>query len=347
MCYPKPGPRCSASAAARLARAKHAAYSYFMSSKDSGSKDWDELDALSKARDEAQQEYNITPAGIKALERQLAASPGSAHVQQKLEDAKAERASRLRAIKAVDEGDGSAEEGHQGQPAAPGSIRYANSKLSGENAVLRPSAPNSADVEALLDESEAWVNKLSSDEIEALHWYSMGGYADINGTLSRDDWGGEKADERVIALLDSALAKTDADKQVVVYRRHFFYNDAEDSPENENEESLWANLTFEEQAAQFPVGSVYKPGFFMSTSLNPSNIGMPMRKEEKSFMVRLEILTRRGAAMPAVSNGATSEQEILLPRDAAYRVVNNDQRISIGRKGEVNQVRVIQLEELA
>ena len=214
--------------------------------------------------------------------------------------------------------------------------------------MLNERAADDLDVVALLDESEAWVTKLTSDEIEALHWYSMGGYEEINGGFSNpnrkgspDGAGGFKiaAPAKTIELLDSALNNVDSSKQAVVYRRHFFYD--KQDPEN-----TFASRSFEEQAAHFPVGSVYKPSFFMSTSLNPSNIGMPMRKEGKSFMVRLEILTRRGAAMPAVSNGATSEQEILLPRDGAYRVVNNDHRISVNSHGEVEQVRVIQLQEL-
>lgn len=112
MCYPKTGPRCSASAAARLARTKYAAYAYFMNSKDEEEKDWAELDALSTARDEAQREYEITPAGIKALERQASERPSSAYSQQKLEDAKAERAARLLTIKATDQGDDPVQENH-------------------------------------------------------------------------------------------------------------------------------------------------------------------------------------------------------------------------------------------
>lgn len=340
MCYPKPGPRCSASAAARLARAKHAAFAYFTETRGTTNMVWEEYEKLAAATDEAQREYDITPAGIKVFERRVASNPTNEVYAHELARVKAERAARIQAAKAREEGDYHAAAEHQ----LPAPIAYSRTALSAEGERLHAIKQSSQDVQALLSESEAWVTKLTAGEIDALHWYSQGGYEDINGGLSNPAYEGRKrsdgtrpkgAPAETVALLDSALAKADASNEAVVYRRHFFYTDKPGG--------LFDNLTFEQQAAQFPVGSVYEPGFYMSTSLNPANIGMG---GEGGFMVRLEIKTRRGAALVGVAQQGTGEQEILLPRTGAYRVVSNDRRVTVSDKGESREVRVIQLEEL-
>lgn len=333
MCYPKPGPRCSAHAAERLLRAKHARLAYF--SEHRGSLDWNEYEKLSEACDAAEAEYNITPAGIKSLERLVRDSGGYASYQMKLDAAVTERKSRLKALKASER----VEAKHEVKALEP--VKYKHSSFSSDGERLEAFKQSDEDVLTLIRESEAWVHHLDADEIDVLNWYSMGGYEEINGGLSNPNWVGRDmpngevkkgADAEIIALLDSAIAKADSSKSAIVYRRHFFYNEAGD----------FADHGLEWQQKQFQPGSVFKPGFYMSTSLNPENL-----PSSNGFVAGFEIRTSRGAALPAVASQGTNEMEILLPRDGEYRVVSNDKKVTVTNShGEEHELVIIQLEEI-
>jgi hypothetical protein len=332
MCYPKPGPRCSADAAKRLAKAKHEFRVYYANHKNDDEMDYNEFDRLKQLRDDAKQEFNITPAGIRALERQVAEGGGS-WAEIKLEKARSDRQHALNQLSKKQQ----MEEVHD--KASIGSYVYQQCEFTQDGQPLNRIDENGEDMAVMLQESLDWAEHLSDEEIEAMNHYSQGGYADVNGVLTSKTYkprGTVESVHETVKHLDSALAKASSNKEVVVYRRHFFYD----------EDGSFAHLSSEELQEKFPVGSVYEPGFFMSTSLDQKNIPGPDRTNSRNLIARFEIKTHRGASISATAHQGTNEKEFLLPRDGKYRVVNNNvQALVNGYSGE-GPVQIIQLEEL-
>lgn len=332
MCYPKPGPRCSADAAKRLAKAKHEFRVYYATHKNDDDMNYDEYDRLKQLRDDAEQEFNMTPAGIRALERQVAEGGGS-WAEINLEKARSDRQYALDQLSKKQQ----IEETHE--KAVIGSYVYQQCEFTKEGEHLNNIDENGQDMAVMLQESLDWAEHLSDEEIEAMNHYSQGGYADINGVLSSKTFTPKASVESVhetVKHLDSALAKASRNKEVVVYRRHFFYDEA----------GSFAHISTEELQQKFPVGSVYEPGFFMSTSLDQKNIPGPDRGPSDNLIARFEIKTRRGASISATTNQGTNEKEFLLPRDGKYRVVNNNLQAIVNGYGGEGPVQIIQLEEL-
>lgn len=332
MCYPKPGPRCSADAAKRLAKAKHEFRVYYENHRNDDEMDYNEFDRLKHLRDDADQEFNMTPAGIRALEREVIEGGGS-WAEMNLEKARSDRQHALDQLSKKQQ----VEEVHE--RTTIGSYTYQQCEFTQEGHQLNRIDENGEDMAVMLQESLDWAEHLSDEEIEAMNHYSQGGYADVNGVLSSSSFTPRASMESVqetVKHLDSALAKASNNKEVVVYRRHFFYD----------EDGSFAHISPEELQKKFPVGSVYEPGFFMSTSLDQKNIPGPDRTNSRNLIARFEIKTRRGASISATANQGTNEKEFLLPRDGRYRVVNNNlQAVVHGYSGE-GPVQIIQLEEL-
>lgn len=338
MCYPKPGPRCSASAALKVANARKACFIYLRNKSKAENKDeYNNFEPLMKNVKQAQAEYEITPAGIKELERSVALYPDSKSSINKLEEVKALRAARIAAAKAKNKDKEVFD--------APHKIKFDNSinnysikNLSQNGDTLEAIDVDSADVDLMVKEGEAFSYKLNADEIEALQWYTRGGYADVNGSLSNPDskeYSYDKAKAKeAVGFLDSAFSKVDAEREVIVYRRHFLYK----------EDGKFDTKTLEEKQETFSVGSTYEPNFFMSTSLNPDNAP----PSDDGFVVFMEIKAKRAACLATIANSGTQEQEFLLPRDAKYKVVGNSSKVTI--KGSDTQegrtLTVIQLEEI-
>lgn len=75
MCYPKPGPRCSAHAKSKLDKTRHA-YDRAVALHD-----FESFDTARTAYREAEAEYNTTPAGLEELRVKLAVAEGDAQIK--------------------------------------------------------------------------------------------------------------------------------------------------------------------------------------------------------------------------------------------------------------------------
>lgn len=327
MCYPKPGPRCSSHAAATYAKAHQKVLAAF----DANHKDPD-LDKLVAIRKKAEQEYKITPAYFEKLERAIAEEPQRAHWHEdELASAKKERQRRLDAVK------GKKPVNHRkAKPEKYVSTKFFNS---GDHATKL--SYNHPDLTSSIEESTNWSSNLTDEEISTLAWYSEAGFTVVNGHLSatvnpyKDKNISDDHIENSIKIMDSALAKHAPNSEgVIVYRRHHNYNS----------EGYHEKITPELIAEKFPVGSVYEPGFYLSTSLDPDNLQI---KDSANF--NLQILTKTGAPLTAISSQGPREYEFITPRTAKFRVVANDVKVTrTGRfnKDEQSTITVIQLEEI-
>lgn len=345
MCYPSPGPRCSASAAAKVAKARHICFIYLRDRKTARDEgviesdfDYNGFETAMKAVDKATAEYSITPAGIKELEQTVVENPSSASAINELEKAKTLRAARIAAVK--DKGKIATESTHK-VIFNTGKDKYSNCNLSENGAVLNTIDEYSPNINVMLKDSEAWSHKLNANEIEAVQWYTRGGYADVNGSLVNSNYKNlafnathynENRTKDAIKDLDSALSKVDANRDVVVYRRHFIYNS----------DGIYVDTSLAEKQELFPVGSTYEPKFFMSTSLNPDNAPT----SDSGSVIFLEIKAKRAASVSTIANSGTREQEFLLPRDGKYKVVGNSSKVTINNNRENQTLTVIQLEEI-
>lgn len=336
MCYKRPGPRCSSHAAARMASAQRELLIFNRSNKDvdEDKKDFKEYERLKKRFDSACKEYDITSSGIKALEREAKKFPEKGgYSVKKFEDAKRLRKARLEAIKAKDIGDIQ-------HKSATGVFDYSKQELSQNEDTLEPILLGDKDIDVTLADSTAWAHKLTHEEITAVRWYSQELYAHVNGSLVNSNYSNSRfvgkhynpeQTQKVIALLDSALAKSERSTPVVVYRRHTLF-----TPEGN-----FSRIGLTGHQEMFKVGSVYKPGFFLSTSLNPDNA--PSNNDGPVFF---EIKTRKAVSLSAIASQGANEQEFLLPRTSEYKVVGNTNKVVINAGKGKRELTVIQLEEL-
>lgn len=324
MCYPKPGPRCSAHAALKVVEAQKA----FFLAREQGLASFKDAEVLLNKITEAREEYNLTPAGLQAIEDELSQNPDDARLKHQLEHYRTLRAKKIETLTEKQR----KERVHKTSQQLD---EYAQSALSENGEVLLHKPISDPDIQTMVQQSLDWSQKLSKEEIVTLRSYSQAAYADVNGMLSNPDYNEpgfslEKT-ERMVQLMDSALAKADVEKDVVVYRRHFFYEDG--------------NMKFiniDEQRKHFPVGSTFKPGFYMSTSLNADNA--PMDSNGVAF---LEIKSKRAVPLAIVASQSLNEQEFLLRRDATFKVVSNTKTVTIKDSNNLlRTVHVIQLEEI-
>jgi hypothetical protein len=325
MCYPKPGPRCSAYAAEKVAVARRNVFILLPNLKD----DYSSYEKAMKVLEKAQKEYEITPAGIHELEHELKQNPNSEHCKLQLEEAVALRQARLDAAKQANK----IERNHS-QKTSP--FIYERTALSQDGDELTPLSDNDEVITTMLNESKIWSRRLTTEEIAAVKRYTQGDYADVNGSLSNPDYITEyasaEATQESIRLLDSAIKKSDFNRDVVVYRRHFMFD----------EKGGMRDIPFEEQQKIFSVGKVYEPGFFMSTSLDPSNAP----PSEGGITVFFEIKAKRAASVSVVANSGTNEREFILPKDGKYKIIANTNKVTIDKKGDPRTLTVIQLEEI-
>ena len=154
MCYPKPGPRCSAHAAALLIKAKH---NQRMARENADpSLSFEEKTALNHKHnqfvEEALHAYDATPAGIKELQRRYRDHAAGANTEYllRLKAGIALRKQQLEAIKTVDTGD----------------IKHAPKKVTPayEASGQAPEAPtrkritnSDPRIESLIEESNEWM----------------------------------------------------------------------------------------------------------------------------------------------------------------------------------------------
>lgn len=326
MCYPKPGPRCSSHAAAAYAKAHQKVLAAF----DKDRRD-PNLERLVAIRNKAEQEYKLTPAYLKKLERSIAEKLHRAEWDRdQLAFLTEERQRRLDAVK----------DKKQINHRKNKSGKYVSKRFFSTGDRAEKLSYDHPDLTASIADSTEWSRQLTDEEISTLAWYSEGGYSIVNGHLNatvnpyKEKGITDEYVEESIAIMDSALAKHNPNSEgVMVYRRHHNYNS----------EGYHEKITPEAIAEKFPVGSVYEPGFYMSTSLDPDNL---QTKDSANF--NLQILTKTGAHLTAISSQGPREYELVTPRTAKFRVIANDVKVKRTSRfsDEQTTVTVIQLEEI-
>lgn len=323
MCYPKPGPRCSAYAAAAYARAHQQVLDAFMTNK----KD-ENIDALRKKRDKAKKEYDITPAGINELKRQIAESTNS-WGEEKLKQLQEERTRRIKAVK------NKKQVTHRSKTTQ----KYVNNKFSTTGEQITPMTYSHPDLLNSINDSEKWSRDLTDEEISTMAWYSQAGFTDINGELSNPNYEpdtqkySKDRTNKAIEALDSAFKKYHPNHDgVIVYRRHHFYT----------ENGKHASLSVEDIQKQFTPGETYTPPFYLSTSLDPENL-----PTSNGGVAGLQILTKTGAPVTAISSQGPREYEFIIPRNTKFKIIsNNTTMITKDRSGKTVEINIIQLEEI-
>ena len=334
MCYPKPGPRCSAHAATRLTKAKVEVKVYRRQISDALSND--KYYELKKAVEEAQLDYDATPAGMEELKRRAAYYSDSQkeEYQLRLELGQQLRASQLSAIKALEQGD----------------IKHDSVPLSGvysknshdTSKIIRKSYPNDApEIALMMEESQNWINELTPEETEAVAWFTSNGAGSVNNYLvgKKDDFNYSPVLLKTTAeKMDSALKKWVRPKPVLVYRG-LSQSVVGEKTYNKTEDAALAKLFLDEN---FPVGGIYTSPTFMSASLDPERAS---RFASSDFV--LEIVSKKAAPVVNISAWDISEREMVLPRKQKYEVMRVLKNIKFETSsGDVRERTVIQLIEI-
>jgi len=327
MCYPKPGPRCSSYAATRLAKAKTA----LETQKEQSFADYQKLSAVVE---EAQTEFDITPAGLRFLEDEVLQGEHKADEQARYVYAVALRKQRLEQVKALDP---------KAEPHSH-SIYYSPSR---SVAFLDPNTPRvDEDPKELRNrmtsEAEAWLSHMSEEEMTQMRWMTdygameanthIGGsndYTILKGVYTPQDI------ERRMKEADSAISKYDSKQEEIVYRgvrqgalpKHMI-NNYRVSNEEKKAEYLKA----------FTVGKTIGSKFYMPTSSQPS-----LASGFSDFDVVLEIKTVKSVPVSSLSI-SPRENERLIGRNSAFKVLNIHENVPFGTRGV--RKTVIQLEQL-
>jgi len=328
MCYPKPGPRCSAHAMKRLAKAN-------LALKNTPSSFGADREVYFKAKEEvaeAQKEYDSTPAGLKELERRAAQYSFRAKEEYltRLTLGKLLREQQLAAIKAIDKGD------------LPHEMKHPESNY-GENQVKTSLVRNAIDkdsplLEEMVDESSAWASKLTADEIEAVSWFTSNGAGEVNSYIHRGPRPEITEDERkqilnTITQLDSSFVNWKRENPILVYRG---INDGIVS-EGQPSES-WKTHGESYVSQNFKPGSIFESKGFMSTSIDPVKAA-----GFSAHSILMEIVSKKAAPVAAMSAWGTTEREMLLPRNQKYEVVRVLENVVIAGREDHTLIQMIEL----
>lgn len=321
MCYPKPGPRCSAHAAALLLKAK-------IANKQNNCFD------TKVSLKEAQEAYDSTPAGQKELQRRI-----KQHKHSRNEKAVAEYADRLKT--------GAETRAYQLSLSGlmdKGDIRHSIPNKSPEREVesfvqnydfdesVIPS--DSTKMAQIIEDSTNWIHQLDTDEMEAVAWYTSSGSGTINNHLLGLDSPynlGETADQikTSVGHLDTALSKATHESPVKLWRG--LPNEALEAMDMEPENFV------EKYCAP---GDIYKPGVFMSTTADfKTAVGF-------SGGVVFELKAKTAGSAVNVSAWGIRETEYITPRTAQYRVISVNKAERTISDRFTKEYHIIQLEEI-
>lgn len=317
MCYPKPGPRCSAHAAAAFAQAKE---NYKRHGSSLSQQMTPEYQNLIAARDKAQLEYDATPAGMAELERRIKQDKGlkitpRAEYVDRLALGKAHREASLAALKAEDVGDIKHEDLSYDKKVMKAFDKSFTDRFT------RPSKPrvkienNDRRLVVMNEASKVWVNKLTTEETEAVAWMTSDGSYQMNGYLGsgklQKDGGHQPSKEHIeksIKALESAIDKTPLEKPVVVYRG---LNDS--VAPKEIYDARYTDGFKDAVHAHFKKGDTYSAPVFQSTSLDP----IKGRFFARSGVI-FEMKTKKAAPVSSVSAWEFTEKEMVVQRDTKF-----------------------------
>lgn len=321
MCYPKPGPRCSAHAAALLLKAK-------IANKESRSFETGVL------LQEAQEAYDATPAGQKELQRRIQQSEHSHNEKalteyaERLRSAQERRAYQLSLSGLADQGD--IKHTLPSKTSKINSARFTN-KYDFEHNTIKPGSP---EMNRIVEDSTEWVHQLNSDEMEAVAWYTSSGSGTINNHLLglKNQYNFGETTEQInssVNHLDSALEKAQHKQPIKLWRG--VPNEALEALSVEPDEFVEKYCT---------PGEIYTPGVFMSTTADfKTAVGF-------SGGVVFEMKAKTAGSAVNVSAWGIRETEYITPRTAKYRVVSvNKAERTISDKF-TKEYHIVQLEEI-
>lgn len=320
MCYPKPGPRCSAHAAKKLADLK-ARRRKIIKFKGEG-----DLNKLNQEIEQAEKDYSITPAGISELARRarhdLQNGGRNSSYKEQLMEAVFTRQEALAAIKTKDLGD---LKNHSLQDTE---LEWDKNSTDNYAELLKYSNEDLTEkkMNKLVNESNKWLTKLTPDEIEAAAYFTSNGSTVIakhlTGTSNWDkDWDDpEHLDnpERlntVISRLDSALEKSVHRNPVKVFRG--LNHEIVDQILGGESYRLSEQEAEQKIRSYYKTGENYTPPTFLSASVN-LNVAEGFARGSQRII--LEVNAIKAGPVTNVSAWSVSEQEYILPRKANYTI---------------------------
>jgi hypothetical protein len=342
MCYPKPGPRCSAHAKAR--------YVSLLQKQKAGREDnsltWEQNQKLRAEVAAAELDYDSTPVGQARLELRIKQGMNrNGDITERLENARALRKMQLQAIKAEDTGDINS----HSDADAEWSTGDFLSKRAQRNAWKSEKSQKS--VKKYIEFNQAFIQKLSTEESMALYWHTSDGSMVVNSHLHNqaDSALGKKYSKAMtknqIKTLDNIFAKHQLKEPAVLYRG-VGANTFPDEIKNASEDSPEFN---EFLSKKYPIGEMINIPEYMSTSADPA----VAHNFAGTQSVVLEIKTKSAVPVGLVSAWNASEREFLVNRDGKYKVVSVLKDVtyknvwnSFAPNPDNEHVTVIQLEEV-
>jgi ADP-ribosyltransferase exoenzyme len=336
MCYPKPGPRCSAHAAKKLAEAR-------LLARIERSNNYNDFAKYQKLAEDAQKVYDATPAGITELKRRVAQSKNSVHIT-RLKLAQETRKQQLEALKRADEGDIKHSDTFE-------ETSYGINEFLPKNKTRKALKDDSEIMKKFLEDSHNWVSQLTTEEIEAVAWFTSDGSTSLNnyvvGQEDRSPFHYSKTYlEKQKKSLESALSKINRSEPVIVYRgvkketlekllNSSIINKLEDLEDLEDLKTKDIEKVFEK-------GKTLTSPTFMSASPDP------YIATKFSHGVVFEIKSYSAAPAVTLSAWNFAENEMVLPRDKEYKIVNVLQKVNFEKRGDNDsqKITVVQLEEV-
>jgi hypothetical protein len=296
-----------------------------------GTEGRDEYLAAKTALQKAQDVYDTTPAGIAELVRRAAyqmEGKSKKEYQLRLERGQALRAAMLVAVKTKDGGD------IKHTNVAP-KLKYKNRSFLPHETLRETVKNDSPEILTMIKESKHWVNQLTTEETEAMAWFTSNGSSEVNQHLANSATGYSRySKEHLDATtknMDSALAKFQRDEPVIVYRG-ISMDIVEARGYKRNEENFVAEA--------FPMGGTYSSEAYMSTSLDPSRA-----TGFASSGIVLEIKSKKAAPVANISAWDITEKEMVIPRNQKYKIVGIIKNPKIQNLRSTDNT-VIQLEEI-
>jgi hypothetical protein len=355
MCYPKPGPRCSAHAKAKyvslLQKQK--------ASRDSNNLTWEQRKKLQAAVDAAELDYDSTPVGQARLELRIKQGmERNGDISERLENARALRTMQLQAIKAEDAGD---IHNHDNSGVEWSSDRFLSRRAHRKD---WKSEKSQKSVKKYIEFNHEFIQKLSTEESMALYWHTSDGASVVNSEIhgkiktSSDKWTHDNNTNFALSkkysktmvknqmkTLDGIFAKHSLKEPTILYRgigSNGFPKEL--TGKDENSPELAAYL-----ADKYPVGKEIVIPEYMSTSADPA-----VAHNFSGFQgVVLEVKTKSAVPVGLVSAWNASEREFLVNRDGKYKVVSVLKDVtyknvfnSYAPSPHNEHVTVIQLEEI-
>ena len=359
MCYPKPGPRCSAHAKERYILLRHKQRAL-----KRGTYSWDEYCAIQDEINAAELDYDSTPVGQARLELRLKQEMDyNGEIAERLATVREMRRLQLVAVKAQDAGDifnhGDTGTAWNSGDLLPRRKHRKNWKSSRAGAKL-------------VDDYVAYANnfsqKLSTEEANALYWHTSDGSGVLNDIIHKKEkkkdksgkWTYEQLIKRSgtgikypqamvtnqVKTLDGIFAKHPLPEPVVLYRG-IGMNNFPDEITSISDPAVVNDYLQD----KYPVGETIEIPEYMSTSADPA-IGHRFAGLGQSVV--LEIKTKRAVPVGMVSAWDVDEREFVVNRNGKYKVLGVHQKVTyedVYTKSRMTgphnkNVTVIQLEEI-